>query len=103
MKKFKPFKPNKADIAERRKHQPGHKLDWPEGQEPVFEHKSVTTDACVICGVKFERQEAVCNHCGNCQACGGLTGDRFGNSCHQCGNVVDQPRIDAIGPTIYIR
>jgi len=101
MKKHRPFKPTKADINERRKHHPGKRLDWLPGQEPVFEHKTVTTTACVICGIAFARPETVCNSCGNCQACGGITIDRFGNSCNQCGNHIDQPRFDTLGPMIY--
>lgn len=102
MKKHRPFKPNKADLDERRKLGAGKHKAWAKGQEPVFEHKTVTTDACVICGITFIRPEAICNTCGNCQACGGISGDRFGNTCHQCGNHVDQPRFDTLGEMFYI-
>lgn len=100
--KHRPFKPTKADLDERRQHHPGKRLDWPKGQEPLFEPKTVTTKACVICGIVFMRHEAICNSCGNCQACGGLNTDRYGNVCHQCGNEVDQPRFDTLGPMIHI-
>ncbi len=101
--KHLPYKPTKKEIALRKKHRIGERLPWDKGQEPKFEHKTVTTTKCVICGANFRRPETICNRCGNCQACGGISTDRFGNACGQCGNTIDQPRFDSLGPTIYIR
>lgn len=98
----KPYKPDKADHDERHKHHKGKVLPWPVGSEPVFNPQVLVTRQCVICGIPFRRSEAICNHCGNCQACGGISLDRFGNACIQCGNHVDQPRFDSIGLIINI-
>ncbi len=101
--KHKPYKPSKSELAERKKHRIGERFAWPKGKEPKVEPKTVTTKECAICGNKFRRDEAICHRCGNCQACGGFNNDRYGNACIQCGNRVDQPRYDTLGPTIYIR
>lgn len=98
----KPYKPDAKEKAERMQHHIGKRLEWPDGQQPIFEPKTVTTMVCVVCGHIFTRPEVICNRCGNCQACGGLSSDRFGNACTQCGNSVDQPRFDTLGPTIFI-
>ena len=101
--KHKPYKPDQAELDERRKYHIGHKLPHDPTLPPViYEPKTVTTDACVICQRPFDRPETVCNYCGNCQACGGLAGDRFSNVCHQCGNHIAQPRFDELGETIIV-
>lgn len=62
--------------------------------------KTVVTPVCVICSYPFLAPAVICPNCGNCQACGKYSEDRYSNHCRQCGNQVAGPRLDADIPSV---
>jgi hypothetical protein len=98
----KPYNPTSGEMRLRRNHPMGTRVPNHTRLKPDPIENELTTNLCVVCGRVFHRPETICNACGNCQACGGFSDDRYGNLCTQCGNDTVQPRYDTLGPTFFM-
>lgn len=93
------YKLNKGEFDDRLKR--GRALGRNQGPIEEIEaaayakhRKTVVSDACVICFYPFVAPSVICPNCRNCQACGKYNEDAYSNSCGQCGNQIDGPRLD---------
>lgn len=99
-----PHKPDKDEIKKRFEAQEklgaNREIITPLEPATPAEDTVVVTPKCVICAYPFEAPSVICPNCRNCQACGKLNDDPYSNSCIQCGNHIEGPRLDDSIPKV---